>query len=208
MGKLILPAAAIWVSWKSLGPASAVVVGLFVAMAYHYQRTKQAEKRPPKPAMPTLERMASEARSRNETWLTPEQAALAEVDEDEQVEGLPHPAQPTTTDFSEITAQPTRRIPPALSSSNPTERHGMDGKQRIAIAAGLAIAIMLALVPPWHFTFRGMDESCGYSFIALAVKYFDTDRGCSIDVGRLFIEWGAVAGATALYVILWGKRSH
>ena len=84
----------------------------------------------------------------------------------------------------------------------------MDGKQRIAIAAGLAIAIMLALVPPWHFTFRGMDESCGYSFIALAVKYFDTDRGCSIDVGRLFIEWGAVAGATALYVILWGKRSH
>ena len=196
--KFVLPILAIVFSW-TLGPASAMVVGLFVAMNYHYQAAKRAVKPRADSATPTLNAMAAEAEIRDEPFRTIEQQALDELRDMEQG-GISSPATHT-----EPVTMPEQSWHSALSPTPQQEQtHGMSNEQRIAVAIGLAVAILLAIVPPWHFTFRGIDESCGYSFIAVAVT-LTGDRGCSIDVGRLLIEWGAVAGATALYAIIRGR---
>ena len=57
---------------------------------------------------------------------------------------------------------------------------------------GLALAVALALFPPWHVTFRYEGSDCGYSFIG------SPPAGCAIDLWRLIVEWLAVAGGTLL----------
>jgi hypothetical protein len=72
----------------------------------------------------------------------------------------------------------------------------MNSQQRIAVMIGIGAAVLLALFPPWHMTPRGVDISCGYSFIAVPAG-----DNCGVDFGRMLIEWAAVGGATAIYLV-------
>jgi hypothetical protein len=82
-----------------------------------------------------------------------------------------------------------------------SEEQPVRREQQNAIKIGILVALLLALVPPWHFTVRGTDQSCGYSFIAVAPNIIGGNIGCSIDLARLFIEWAIVAGAAAFYAL-------
>ncbi len=75
----------------------------------------------------------------------------------------------------------------------------MNRKQKRIFFIGIAIIVLMGLIPPWYYQARGPFPSRpgGYGFI------FDTpyDIGDAIDISRLFIQWAMVAIAT--FVIMW-----
>ncbi len=76
---------------------------------------------------------------------------------------------------------------------------GDKGRLRIVTVVGVAGVVAGAAFPPWHWTFRQMSGSCGYSFIAISPE--DT-RGCSIDAMRLLLEWVGIGGLVAIAFML------
>jgi hypothetical protein len=69
------------------------------------------------------------------------------------------------------------------------------GRPAAITMSGIALAVAAAAFPPWHWTFRQMSGSCGYSFIGISPE---DNRGCSIDIVRLLLEWAAIGGLVAI----------
>lgn len=99
----------------------------------------------------------------------------------------------------------------------------MNRAQKVVLAVGLAIMLVMALVPPWRVQWAVMettatgDETAGYHFLFTnldthaateamkALKYWEPSfTGMQIDARRLAVQVFAVAIVTALGVICSG----
>jgi hypothetical protein len=77
--------------------------------------------------------------------------------------------------------------------------------QKQVVAAGVAVAAVMLLFPPFHIKLsQGVAWKLGYAFL------FDPPRRAlveaSVDVERLGLQWLAVAAVTGLLVWLSGRR--
>ncbi len=91
----------------------------------------------------------------------------------------------------------------------------LNTNQKIILSAGAALIVVMALFPPWMYTFSGQsiysDEPAGYSFIASpperSYRYSPLVSGVKLDAVRLSVQSLGVLALTAIGLLVFSGRS-
>src|SRR5690349_1619860 len=67
------------------------------------------------------------------------------------------------------------------------------------LLTAVAIAVIMAVFPPWYLVVRASELPCGDSFIGISPE---ATGGCTIDFTRLLIQWLAVAGIYSISALV------
>jgi hypothetical protein len=103
-------------------------------------------------------KLNTEAATTGPTRPTPDASSVSVEVESPAPSHAPHtPERGALNEIKEHISEPGTGASPQV-----LEKTGMDREQRVAVAIGIGATVLLALVPPWHFTVRGLSESCGY----------------------------------------------
>jgi len=84
----------------------------------------------------------------------------------------------------------------------------MNRKQKIVLAAGATLVLLMLIFPPFHVQFRGTTFNMGYAFVLDPPEHGYITA--SVNVGMLAVQWLAVLLITALafFMLKSSRRTH